>query len=211
MDAATSGFYDRHADDIAAGCEAARSSMSTHFAALPRGGRVLDVGAGSGRDMAELARQGFEAYGVEPHAALRALAARRHPELADRLVAGTLPALGLPFGGGFDGVVCSAVLMHVDEAALPAAARALRDLLRPGGRLLISLPEMRADLVAEGRDRDGRLFTNHAPDRVDAIMSGLGLAPVGRWVNDVVLESAGTRWFTLLFERDGLRGQAPRA
>src|SRR5215468_6691766 len=133
MDDATSGFYDRHATDIAAGCEASRSAMSAFFAeALPAGGRVLDVGAGSGRDVAELLRQGFDAYGLEPNATLRELAARRHPGIEARLEAAALPHLGVPFGGAFDGVVCSAVLMHLREDELASAVGALRDLLRPG-------------------------------------------------------------------------------
>jgi SAM-dependent methyltransferase len=202
MDDATSGFYDRHAAHIAAGCEAARSAMSAFFAeALQAGGRVLDVGAGSGRDVAELLRQGFDAYGVEPNATLRDLAARRHPGIEARLATAALPHLGAPFGGAFDGIVCSAVLMHLHQDELAPTARALHDLLRPGGRLLVALPEMRADWVVDGRDRDGRLFANHPPDEVREVMARLGLRQIRLWVNDAVLESAGTRWFTLLFER----------
>jgi SAM-dependent methyltransferase len=202
MDASTSGFYDRHAADIAAGCEAARSATSARFAeAFRPGGRVLDVGAGSGRDVAELLRQGFEAFGVEPNATLRALAMRRHPALADRLATGSLPELGAPFGGGFDGIVCSAVLMHIGEEQLTCAAQALCGLLKPAGRLLFTLPAMRADLVVAGRDPDGRVFVNHPPEQVRRLMAQFGCRQVGEWINDAVLESAGTRWFTLLFER----------
>jgi SAM-dependent methyltransferase len=117
MDSLTDAFYARHAEAIAAGAEATQSAVSRHFdAVFPQPGRVLDVGAGSGRDMAELARRGHAAYGLEPSAALRALAAERHPSLAARLRDASLPELGTPFAdevpaGGFDGLVCSAVRM----------------------------------------------------------------------------------------------------
>ncbi len=41
---------------------------------------IMDVGAGSGRDAAWLARLGHEVLAVEPSAAMRAEARRMHPE-----------------------------------------------------------------------------------------------------------------------------------
>jgi SAM-dependent methyltransferase len=199
---AHSRFYDRYAAEIADGREAARSATSAWFVeAFPAGGRILDVGSGSGRDLAELTRLGFDAFGVEPNATLRASCARLRPDLAERLGAARLPAPGTPFGGGFDGIVCSAVLMHVGEEQLEASLRSLGDLLKPCGRLLLSLPAMRADLVVAGRDPDDRVFVNHSPARVRQLLEQSGFREIGQWINDAVLESAGTRWFVLLFER----------
>ena len=95
---------------------------------------MLDIGAGSGRDLATLIAGSYEAFGVEPTEGLRIAAIGRHPELAQRIEAGALPAIGTPFGGGFDGLLCSAVLMHVPEVDLFDAAFSLRRLLRPHGR-----------------------------------------------------------------------------
>jgi len=200
MDRPTSDFYDRHALVVPRE-ESPRSAMSAHFAsAFEPGARVLDVGAGSGRDMAVLMAQGVEAWGVEPNATMRALAVSRHPVLAGRIVDGLLPSLGRPFGGGFDGVVCSAVLMHVLPADLPAALETLRGLLRPGGRLLVSLPEMSRASLHEGRDGDGRLFANHAPDTVRALLGALGLREAGRWEMVAGAAPDETRWVMQRFE-----------
>ena len=158
MDHPTTDFYTRYAADAILS-EAARSAASRYFAhAFKPGGKVLDVGAGSGRDLAVLRAMGFDAFGVEPNEAMRAFALQTHPELDGRIVAGALPQLGAPFGGGFDGVVCSAVLMHVAPADLPLSALALRALLAPGGRSLVSLPFMQPNLLAGERDADGRYF-----------------------------------------------------
>ncbi|MDR3481928.1 MAG: methyltransferase domain-containing protein [Burkholderiaceae bacterium] len=197
MDRPTTDFYNRYAAD-AIQSEAARSALSRYFAlAFKPGGRVLDVGAGSGRDLAVLRAMGFDAFGVEPNAAMRAVAVCNHPELAGRVLDGALPQLGVPFGGGFDGVVCSAVLMHVAPADLPPSALALRALLAPGGRLLVSLPFMHPDLLAGERDADGRYFQNHAYEALARHLAAAGLAPAGQWDEG---EHAGTRWFVLLFE-----------
>jgi SAM-dependent methyltransferase len=131
---------------------------------------------------------------------MRRVATRRHPALEARLGSAALPHIGQPFGGRFDGVVCSAVLMHVAADRLPAALAALRDLLVPGGRCLLTLPAMRADLLVDGRDHDRRLFTNHAPESVRLEMVDLGFRQVARWDDDTVVLQTGTHWVTLLFE-----------
>jgi SAM-dependent methyltransferase len=103
------------------------SRVASSFVA---GGRVLDVGFGSGRGLAALLAAGFVPFGVEPVEALRAQAFVAHPERAGRIEAGALPRLQRPFGGEFDGVLCSAVLMHLADEAPFYAAYALRAVLR---------------------------------------------------------------------------------
>jgi len=193
----TSAFYDAWAAD---GVEAERSAISRHFTASFRpGARVLDVGCGKGRDVVALLDMGFDAWGVEPNDAMRGRALARDPRLAGRIAPATLPDLGQPFGGGFDGVVCCAVLMHLSPDDLPAALRALASLLRPQGRLLLALPEMRPDLLVDGRDRDGRQFANHAPERVQALQADLGWTLVR--CEEIATSATDTRWRVLLFAR----------
>jgi len=55
------------------------------------GERVLEIGAGSGRDAARLLALGVEVDAVEPSAALRERALADHPELEGRLFHGFLP------------------------------------------------------------------------------------------------------------------------
>jgi len=100
---------------------------------LPPGARVLDVGCGRGVTLAALAERGFEAHGVERSAA----AARGVAGRARVHVATTLAEAGLP-ERSFDAVLFWHVLEHLREpdAALAEAHR----LLRPGGRLVIAVP-----------------------------------------------------------------------
>ena len=196
----TTAFYDHWA---ATGQEAPRSAMSRHFeSAFAPGARVLDVGCGMGRDLAVLLDMGFDAYGVEPHDAMRAQAIERHPTLAGRIAPASLPELGLPFGGGFDAIACSAVLMHLSADALPASLAAMNAALRPRARLLVAVPEMRADLLVDGRDPDGRAFANHAPEEVQRLLAGLGFELLRR--EEIAAPSTDTRWRMLLFGRQGL-------
>ncbi|MGG5821606.1 methyltransferase domain-containing protein [Falsiroseomonas sp. HW251] len=109
---------------------------------LPRTpGLALDVGSGSGRDAAWLAGKGWEVVAVEPAATLRAEAARLHPEPAIRWLDDRLPALSSVhrLGLGFGLIWLSGVWMHVPPEDRPRAMRKLATLLKPGGRMMLTL------------------------------------------------------------------------
>lgn len=207
MDARTAAYYEAHAPEVAARYEGVSSPVARYFpAAFVSGGRILDVGAGSGRDMAALLAAGYQAFGVEPSLELRKAAVHAHPELVGKIVGESLPDLGEPFGARFDGVLCSAVLMHLPEADLFDAALALRRVLRPNGRLLLSLPDRRNDIGQDHRDAQGRLFQPYTADYLQLLFERMGFQQIGRWVNDDALQRPGKQWFTVLFE---LRASGP--
>jgi SAM-dependent methyltransferase len=193
----TTAFYDRWAVD---GEESARSAMSRHFeSAFAPGARVLDVGCGKGRDVVALLDMGFDGYGVEPNEAMRSRALQRDPRLPGRIADAALPALGQPFGGGFDALACSAVLMHLPAPALPASLAALAAVVKPHGRVLMALPEMLPELLIDGHDPDGRAFANHSPQHVQSLMAAFGFALCKQEV--IPTPPTDTRWRVLLFER----------
>jgi SAM-dependent methyltransferase len=114
--------------------------------------RVLDVGAGSGRDAAWLAKMGNRVLSVEPSATFRAEGGRLHPDPGISWLCDHLP--GLPavraLSMTHEVILLSAVWQHVAPADRPAAFRALTGLLAPGGLLLISLrlgpPDLARDM-----------------------------------------------------------------
>jgi SAM-dependent methyltransferase len=201
VDAATAEFYSRNARETAQRYESVDSPVAQYFGvAFPAGARVLDIGAGSGRDLVGLLSLGYDAFGVEPVAAMAAQAVEHHPQLANRIACAALPGIGEPFGGQFAGILCSAVLMHVPDSDLFDAVFALRHLLIAHGRLLISLPLSRNDVDADERGVDGRLFKNYGPEYLQLLFERVGFQQIGRWDSGDALGRAGTRWYTLLFE-----------
>jgi SAM-dependent methyltransferase len=102
--------------------------------ALPPEPRILEIGCGTGHNLEMLARFG-RADGIEIDPAARALAAER---LGRPIGDAPLPALTGVEDGAYDLVAILDVLEHVEEdrEALESIARKLR----PGGRILITVP-----------------------------------------------------------------------
>lgn len=109
------------------------------------GASVLDVGAGSGRDAAGLARRGYHVTAVEPSDGLRTEAQRRHAGLHIEWIDDRLPGLHLLGQRAFDFILISAVWMHLAPAERQPALQRLASLLRDSGILAISLRQGPAD------------------------------------------------------------------
>lgn len=135
-------WYDAHALQLADGYEGL-DAAATHpklFATL-RGippMRVLDVGAGTGRDAAALAALGHTVIAAEPSENMLRLARKLHPVDRVTWVADALPGLA-HVEGTFGLVMLSAVWMHVDPSDREQAMRRLASLTAPGGRIYMTL------------------------------------------------------------------------
>jgi SAM-dependent methyltransferase len=105
------------------------------------GATVLDVGAGSGRDAAWLAANGYDVVAVEPSDVMLAHARALHPSSRIHWLSDSLPDLAKVrrLGLRFDLILLSAVWMHIPPATRQRSLRKLTTLLAPKGRIAISL------------------------------------------------------------------------
>ncbi|PYC84738.1 SAM-dependent methyltransferase [Streptomyces tateyamensis] len=155
---------------------------------------VLDVGAGSGRDAAALAALGHTVTAAEPTAELRALGRRLHAGRAIDWVDDALP--GLPVltarPSRFELVLLTAVWMHLDAAERAVGFASLAALLRPRGRLVLSL---RHGPVPPGR----RMFEVTAAETL-ALAAEHALTPLHRAERADLHGRPGVSWTWLAFE-----------
>jgi SAM-dependent methyltransferase len=100
------------------------------------GRRILDAGCGAGPLLAALRDRGAFVTGFDQSAAMLALARRRLGDDADLRVAELGAPLPFP-DGGFDDVTASLVLHYLEDWG--PALDELRRVLRPGGRLIVSV------------------------------------------------------------------------
>lgn len=185
-----------------------RSRVPSRFlrrfaAALPPGGRVLDYGCGIGTDLAWLSRQGFRAEGVDGTLEFVQEARRRCPRA--KVLLGRFESVPLPTGA-YDGIWCSAALIHVPPEALAGQLEKLRAALRPGGWLALTL--------AWGRAR-GFLRRDWIPGRyIAAYTRSQALKLLSGWrVRALEVGSGGGRrgrWIRVLAQPGGPPSPAPR-
>jgi len=89
FDGSTADYYRRYAHDGALAAEAPSRDISSWFGmAFKAGARILDIGAGSGRDIACLCALVCDADGIEPNDAMHVAALQRRPPLGPRLAPG---------------------------------------------------------------------------------------------------------------------------
>src|SRR5262249_13950476 len=135
MDRDTIGAYDAGAASFAKDWHAQPAPTDLHAIVKRffRPGRTVDIGCGSGREVAWLAANGYDAVGYDASDALLEQARLRYPRLAFHVA--VLPHLaGVP-ENAFDNVLCETVIMHLRRPQLLDAVRRLLAILKPGGML----------------------------------------------------------------------------
>ena len=156
-------------------------------------GRVLDIGAGTGRDAAALAALGHKVVAVEPTEELRAHGQRLHPAPAIEWIDDSLPDLDKvhALGRRFDLVLLTAVWMHLDAGQRRRAMDRVAPLLTPGALMTMLL---RHGPVPAGR----RMFDVSAAETRD-LAGRHGLLAIHDNERPALLGGSAVWWSVLAF------------
>lgn len=136
-----------------------------------QGLRMLDVGCGYGRDVAEFRRRGAEAYGCDVSGPLLAKAqADVGPYFQLHDLRSREP---LPFGGPFDIVWCCFVLVHIPRTELAAVLAKMWGALKPGGTLMILTKSGAGEKIVENMGK-ARIMVYYSAEEIAAELEEKG-------------------------------------
>jgi len=161
--------------------------------------KIVDIGAGTGRDAAWFAAKGHRVHAVEPVRELREAGRTLHSSERITWLDDRLPHLSkVRPCGPFDCVTLCGVWQHVPDADARQALSNLARLVAPDGRLIMSL--------RHGPGGEGRRVFAASPETMIAGARDEGLSLVRR--KEAASIQAGNRalgvsWTWLVFERAG--------
>ena len=166
--------------------------------------RILDLGAGSGRDakyLAELAanthneKNNIQILAVEPAKELSIIGEKTTQNLNVKWLEDSLPALSnvTQQEVSFDLILLSAVWMHIPPSDRAPSIRKLANLLKPGGKLVISL--------RHGQTDEKRKMHNVCADELKQLATNVGLfIQLETQIEDDKLGRAHISWQTLVLQ-----------
>jgi len=156
MDRATLAAYDHDAAAFAKDWHEQPAPEDLHDVVncfFIRGGATVDIGCGSGREVAWLNANGFPATGFDASEGLLALARARNRHL--HFAHAELPDLDGIAANTYGKVLCETVIMHLDGAQISASVLRMLDIVKPGGVFYLS---WRVTEGGDQRDKHGRLY-----------------------------------------------------
>lgn len=199
----TLAFYNGHASELVNTYAAVEPTYLAHLKTLlqPGESRILDVGCGTGRDVAHLRAAGFNAIGVDASAAMVEAGVTRYGLEPEGVRLDALPELK-GVSDRYDAVLCAAVLHHVPDPELLDSLYRLRSLVAPDGFLMLSIP-LAYPVNANGRDPQGRLVRIRPAEQYRFFLERLGLREIVTYDEAESLERERIRWQVLLFGSTG--------
>jgi SAM-dependent methyltransferase len=159
---------------------------------------IVDLGAGAGGDAGWFASQGHTVLAVEPADGLRAAGMSDFPDPGIEWIDDSLPDLArvMPRGETFDLAMITAVWAHLDHAQRAIAIPNIAMLLRPGGRLIMS--------IREGWTLPERPTWEARPEETISLAETAGLKLIFRSMNESIQQinrDHGVIWHRLAFEK----------
>jgi SAM-dependent methyltransferase len=140
-------------------------ALTAFLALIPKGGSVMDLGCGTGRDTQAILDAGFKVTAIDGSAEMAAEAHKRTGHLVTVLL-----FEDLSFDRVFDGIWASASLLHVPRAGLPDVLKRVHAALKPGGWLEAGFKTG----GTEGRDSLGRYYNYMNPEELEPMLRAAG-------------------------------------
>lgn len=189
-------FYDRSVEEYIENTKnlQGRKWLEKFISYLPKKARVLDLGCAYGRDCKFFVNKGLETHGVDLSPKMIEKA-RSYVKNAKFHI---MDMLDLKFKESFfDGVWCSATLLHVKKKEVPKALSEIKRVLKKGGVLYLALKEGKGEKVIKDERYKGaeKFYSYFTENEIKEILNKNGFRTVD---------------FQIAFYKDGYRKDAGR-
>ena len=187
-------YYQHHADDFFNSTVNVdmRSLYTPFLERIPKGGRILDAGCGSGRDSKAFLQQGYRVEAFDATAEMAKLASQHTGLSVKQMTFSDVDTVNR-----YDGIWCCASLLHVSAAELPDAMAKLARALKPGGIWYVSFKYGDGERVKEGRR-----FTDLNEQGLNTLLAGLaGITLVGHWITEDKRPDRSEMWLNALLQK----------
>ena len=160
---------------------------------VPRNGKILDAGCGSGRDSLYFMQHGYQVEAFD--------AALEMCRLASNLIGKPVRFKTfdeVDWKAEFDGIWACASLLHVRRDSIDAVLDRLCDALKPDGTIYLSFK------LRDGEwEQDGRFFNGYGEESFRAMIEfHPALLPASVWISDDTRVShEGEKWLNALLRR----------
>ncbi len=198
----TISYYDNEADNLISAYETANMSELHTFllSNLSPKSKVLDIGFGSGRDLAFLKNNDFDIWGIDPSQKFVDHAKERFSDISDHFFKASLPNFDIlkELQHSFDNIILIAVWMHLPKETYAASIRSLTSLLKPQGKIILSYS------ITPRIGETERFFENIDSDLLQTLFGEYGCIKVSTTKNKDGLGEREITWVTEVYSYDKL-------
>ncbi len=154
------------------------------------GGRIIDLGAGSGRDIARFKEKGYSVDAIDASAELCKLASDYSGiEVKCQRIQEWDP------DDVYDGIWANASLLHLAPEEMKAFLKRVGRYMSDTGVLFCSLKSG----IKTGPDENGRFFVNYSIEKIENLVeTGTGLSVVEWWNRSDSLGRTGFSWLNVI-------------
>ena len=184
-------FYNLNADNYyCATIDADFSSAYKRFLSyIPKNGRIMDMGCGSGRDVVAFSELGYDATGLDASDSMAQLA---RANLGIKVIVADM--VKWISETPFDGVWCCASLVHLHNDEINLFLNNLHKNLRKGGALFVSVKEG----IITGYDEEGRYIRNFTREEIVKLLEQKGFEVKEIWQTADKLGRSNLKWINLI-------------
>jgi SAM-dependent methyltransferase len=188
----TIDYYDNNASEYCSSVNGAdMTAYYTRFLKyVPKGGSIIDLGCGSGRDLKYFRDNGYDAQGLDASQQLCVLA----HEYSGCPVQCT-DFLSWKPERKFDAFWANASMLHLTDKDIITFFEEKPRYLEDNGIIYMSMKTG----IMQGDDEKGRYFTPFTENLLEGIIKVSGLRIIDRWGSSDALGRSDTRWVSVIF------------